>query len=444
MNDPDLSWLYLAPASRPKHGRDGPPPPPYHLESAEILTIGVEFDSATIERTLPAALRAIPERTGGFGILTVGAGWGIAPYTASFAWIDVEGHDSSDGGKGRFHAGGYLSGDCFEAFLRYYRNSRIDLGSAKISGDSGLVTGSSGPSGDRAVRYSLRHTGEVEPAVSGVNYYIHADEQDSLCINSAAYTIFPRPCEVVEVEITASPNAPFGQLQPKRTLWASHATGSLTHSEPKSLAVPPGGLGDQQSTRMVVLSVLSQLGRAAFLVGTGGRLILANQRARDRLGGVLGVAGGKLVANRKDDQQNVERILSAALSSGSERLQMEVVVLEEMSGASRLVVQAIPVPSQFEAPAAVLLVSDPTEPGSADIADSLQLFGLTGAEARAASAVGMGLSHREAAEKIGVSEGTIRVTLTHVYSKLGVSRASELASLVGRLSAINAHVPTQS
>ena len=62
-----------------------------------------------------------------------------------------------------------------------------------------------------------------------------------------------------------------------------------------------------------------------------------------------------------------------------------------------------------------------------------RLFALTSAEARVAALIGSGLSPRQAAEKLGISEGTVRTTLKHVFTKVGVSRQSELAVLLTKL-----------
>ena len=61
------------------------------------------------------------------------------------------------------------------------------------------------------------------------------------------------------------------------------------------------------------------------------------------------------------------------------------------------------------------------------------LFDLAPAEARVAALIGAGLSPRQAARKLGLSEGNVRTTLKHVFAKIGVSRQSELAVLLTKL-----------
>lgn len=66
--------------------------------------------------------------------------------------------------------------------------------------------------------------------------------------------------------------------------------------------------------------------------------------------------------------------------------------------------------------------------------DLLQsLFHLAAAEARVAALIGTGLSPQQAAEELGISVGNVRTTLKNVFSKVGVSRQSELAVLFTKL-----------
>jgi PAS domain S-box-containing protein len=63
-----------------------------------------------------------------------------------------------------------------------------------------------------------------------------------------------------------------------------------------------------------------------------------------------------------------------------------------------------------------------------------RLFALAPAEARVAALIASGASPRQAAIELGLSEGTVRTTLKHVFAKTGVSRQSTLAALLARFS----------
>ena len=65
-------------------------------------------------------------------------------------------------------------------------------------------------------------------------------------------------------------------------------------------------------------------------------------------------------------------------------------------------------------------------PPSADGKGGKANGGLSGRELEVVRCVSMGLRNKEVAEKLGVSEATIKNHLTSVYSKLGVSDRLEL------------------
>ncbi|MEQ1671991.1 MAG: helix-turn-helix transcriptional regulator [Hyphomicrobium sp.] len=62
------------------------------------------------------------------------------------------------------------------------------------------------------------------------------------------------------------------------------------------------------------------------------------------------------------------------------------------------------------------------------------MLGITLGEARVASLVGAGFSPREAAGKLGIAEDTARTVLKRVFSKVNVSKQSQLAILLTQLS----------
>ena len=65
--------------------------------------------------------------------------------------------------------------------------------------------------------------------------------------------------------------------------------------------------------------------------------------------------------------------------------------------------------------------------------EALRLLGLTGSEARIAALVGLGMSPREVAAQLGLTEGTVRTRLKGTFAKLGLSRQSEIARLVTQI-----------
>jgi DNA-binding CsgD family transcriptional regulator len=82
-----------------------------------------------------------------------------------------------------------------------------------------------------------------------------------------------------------------------------------------------------------------------------------------------------------------------------------------------------------------LRAGDPADPSLVR-----DLLGLTLGEARVAALVAAGVSPRDAAQKLGISEETARTVLKRVYTKSGVTRQSELAALIARAAMSNKQV----
>lgn len=79
---------------------------------------------------------------------------------------------------------------------------------------------------------------------------------------------------------------------------------------------------------------------------------------------------------------------------------------------------------------AALFLVDPEEMGAADEARLRQFYGLTPTEARLAALIACGNSIEEVAAELGITTGTARVHLKHVFSKTHTGRQAELVHLV--------------
>jgi DNA-binding CsgD family transcriptional regulator len=82
------------------------------------------------------------------------------------------------------------------------------------------------------------------------------------------------------------------------------------------------------------------------------------------------------------------------------------------------------------------VIVDPERDGRPSPVKELRLLGLTRSEARLAALIGAGFSRAEAAEALGISPATASDTVKQIYSKLGMSRQSELVRLVDRLAVL--------
>lgn len=185
------------------------------------------------------------------------------------------------------------------------------------------------------------------------------------------------------------------------------------------------------------LDIIGRIGTAAMLVDNVGRIAAINPQAESLLGPDLKLIRGRLVAVDRASDNALQVLLSDMLVCSKAAPAIEGPVrISRMSGRP-LLVDALPVSGLIDDPAldlrSILLLTDPDR-GRAPAAERLRAaLALTPAEARVAAQIASGRSPRETAASLGLSEETARTTLKRVFAKVGVSRQSELAALVARL-----------
>lgn len=425
-------------------GGAGPPsipPPPYQLRGIEFVQIGVAFDAAAIAPLLPAGVVMVEGVTGGFYCYSAPAGWGIAPYTACLVFVDVEGHDSADGSNGRAVLAGFYS-ERAEVALRRYIRLPVLPGGARLHSE-----------GDRTVAHGLRGDREVirlvvekeQPASefrSGVHHYLGSIDGTTISAMPVAFSLPFSPATAVSVDVLADdPN--LRRLVPTRLIWGGHhRDASITLGAPSQLPVPPDVIAAGE-TRVGVLSVLGDLGKAGFLVDRTGRVLFANDVARNLLGDGISISHDRLRADLREDQKALDALIDAAVNYGVQSPSLRPVAIRRQNSQSPLIVRSIAIGSRRpgeRSPATdvAILVTDPDRKNRAPSQQTLQLLGLTPAEARMACLVGSGVAPREAADRLGNTERTVRFMLSKVFDKLNISRQSELATLVAQLSEVDA------
>ena len=183
------------------------------------------------------------------------------------------------------------------------------------------------------------------------------------------------------------------------------------------------------------VEVMERIGLPAVVVYSNRRVLLANELIGKLDGSVNIVRSDRLtLAHPASNQLLTEALESIVRGSLSGVMSIPIPAIDL---AAPLVVHVLPVAGAahdiFADGLAIVIVTPAVMPGinRADILDTL--FDLTPAEAKIAALVGSGLTPRIAAEKLSISEETARSALKRVFSKVGVSRQSELTALLGTL-----------
>lgn len=167
-----------------------------------------------------------------------------------------------------------------------------------------------------------------------------------------------------------------------------------------------------------------------FAVDARRRLVHANAAGEQLLqkGGLLAVAGGHLWACDRGDHAALDMAVATALDPAMPRAGS--LMLASADG-RRLELTIAPV-TQRGARLAMISGRDPDGALRRALTPCDPADTLAPRELSVARAVAMGLRNREIAERLGLTEGTVKVYLHNLYAKVGVTSRTELALRIGR------------
>jgi DNA-binding CsgD family transcriptional regulator len=198
----------------------------------------------------------------------------------------------------------------------------------------------------------------------------------------------------------------------------------------------------------------ARLNMGIVLLDGLGRVVFSNETAKSFLQNVLDLAGDRLVARSVAERPVLQSAIDAALLTRSEAGVSEnprPVLLQHHQSQTPAAIYVLPLRTSLS-PAveqflvrsqAIVLIVELRTGDPADPALVRDLLGLTLGEARVAALVAAGVSPREAAAKLGISEETTRTVLKRVFTKSGISRQSELAALIAKAAMGNQQAPTR-
>lgn len=188
-----------------------------------------------------------------------------------------------------------------------------------------------------------------------------------------------------------------------------------------------------------VIEALAQFDCGALIIDRDLKILHANSAALQIIGDGLSINQGHLGVTSLEQKPAFIRLMRAVLRRSARTDGLDTIALARPSGRRPLLLQAIPIAgpagdwSLPNSAAALVIVVDPERDPQPRPEHELHLLGLTPSEARVAALIGQGSSRSEAARALGIAESTVADAMKKIYSKLGISRQSDLVRLVGRL-----------
>ncbi len=188
--------------------------------------------------------------------------------------------------------------------------------------------------------------------------------------------------------------------------------------------------------------VMDKIEAGLYMLDAEGRLLLKNRAGQDQFASYFKSIDGRLTALDQTAAPAFNALLSNAQNVHHNQLAPRSCMLRNKDG-QRIVVSALPLTDSgrslldLNETARTLVLTTPADNGAIiDPTVLRDVFDLSLGEARLASLVGGGVTVRNAANKLGVTEGTARIVLKRIFQKLGINRQAEL---VLQISALGQH-----
>ncbi|MCB9994735.1 MAG: hypothetical protein H6873_13915 [Hyphomicrobiaceae bacterium] len=407
--------------------------PPYQLTDIDMIYIMCRFKPEAVARIFPPGLKPNKSCWGPISVYQVNSGWGIAPYSAFFMALEVEGYDSPDGSPAMYMHSGLYSDLGGKVMTERY-NSNFRLGHAR-QGREGDRAWGEGYFGDQLVaRFDADVTREEATHLMGIHRYIGRNpEGEGFNVWAISYEADFIPIAPRSVEFLPGAEKLVHLIEPEEFVWPSLVRNlTMTIPAPQRL----GAENDNHSRDVEGLGLIemfARMGRGAAIVDPFGRLVRMNSAASQLVeSGRLQVAHGQLKSVRQEEGKSLDLIIQhAAMAPGAVS---EQISLRSADGERFIIAQAMALDDTVSGSGKLIVfLDDPSADIRRNAMEPLRLLGLTEAEAKIAALVGAGRSPAEAAGDLELSVNTVRSALKLIFDKLGIGRQAELAKIVTRL-----------
>lgn len=234
-----IASMALAFAAVPARAADQVPPPPYEVTGMTGVGVSVVWDEAAIRKALPSGIEPAKGMTGGINIYSVQRGNGIAPYSAAYLYVDVEGFDSPEGIKGRWMlAGVYGPQPKTSTALKGYNGFPVRPGESRLepTADGKRATGTF--NGQDVVTAEIKPVSNgCAPAAAELNYLAQSRETEQVVVTRIPFVGDICKADLVSAKVTAPSGDAFSAYPIAKLVGASEfRNGAFAFSAP----VPAG------------------------------------------------------------------------------------------------------------------------------------------------------------------------------------------------------------
>lgn len=393
--------------------------PPYQFDACRMVWLTATVDKAAARALVPPELSPTSASVAAITIWHSATGT-FGPVSGMLVAIEVEGLDSADGSPALFLCAHHIAEPALGAVRHGFF---VDAGPMDplSPADFDAPTVVARRQGEPLLSMSLRPA-TTSPGDSGMLNYVGRNHRRELVVYNTPYNYRADDAEVVDFALGPALSPQLRALAPREVLFA------YTFAELNfSWGVPVPISASLNRRQHDADALLELVGRPAAVVTATGDILNASDGARAILG------NGTLLTRVGAEWSALGAAIAAATSDVAPRPSGPLPL--SVGEVSRLLIgQVVPLRQRHNGqPVALLLMTDRERAPSGDTTPTLELLGLTPAEARLAALVGGGLSPGAAARALWITQNTARTSLHIIYDKLGVHRMSGLVKLVTQI-----------
>jgi hypothetical protein len=197
-------------ASIPARAEDAPPPP-YLMTEANTVTIAVQWNADSLKPLLPAGIVPVDDMSGGLNVYTAERGYGLSPYSAAYAYVNVTGWDTVQGGPARHIIGGWYGPDAkVAAAMRQHFGAEVETGQSSQRAEGDTWIGEGGDDGDGRISLVIKPGTDCVAAAGTLNYVAPVEAGAGLGLLQIPFEGQFCPGEAVSVEIEGPEGSPLG------------------------------------------------------------------------------------------------------------------------------------------------------------------------------------------------------------------------------------------
>jgi len=198
-------------------------------------------------------------------------------------------------------------------------------------------------------------------------------------------------------------------------------------------------IANLEASQLALLTALDAVASGLYVLDVAGRLLLANKHGREHLDAYFTTADGALAPRSKGERARFAAMVAAAGLADPAGVPPRSCSVTAEDG-TRMATWAVPLTATSKQrigvkdQARTLVLAVPLERSEGiDPAVVRDVFGLSLGEARLASLIGRGMAMQQAADKLGITQGTARAVLKRVFAKLGINRQAQLVLQLSKL-----------